>query len=150
MAKEKIEVKAIMLKNYHLPYLIGTKPGEGWLDIPLHGKEARARNRVVSLLAARMQENEKERIVLLEKYGKKDKDNVLVMDEKRHYQLEDQEGFAKDFDELMNTDAVFDILPSNKEDFKVVAQIILEGLRREFNIEETQYYDEMCKAFEKI
>jgi len=84
----------------------------------LHGQESRSRNKIVNLLKERVEEFEKERMSILEKYSEKDKEGKLKTEkfiqqggEKERFVLTDQEKFNKEFQELVNTSkSVFEFL----------------------------------------
>ena len=153
MQKEKTNKPvALVLKNGNLDIL--TK----WLaEAKLHGQRARARNRIVKLIGEKAVMIEKERMIILGKYSKKTKDGELETKEvedvfgkkTRQYVIADQEKFNKQYQSLIDEDAVFDLLPSNREDFKIAKEIVL-NLNVEMDFNQTDVYEQVCSAFEKI
>lgn len=150
------DIKVFAIKKYLLA------PLRMFLDVPLHGREARARNRVLKLFFAVWQEAEEERLKTLNELTEKDEKGKPIMYDKvimrfgkpnqeKHYRLtdENQQKFDKFNEELWNEDAKFDLLPSVKDDFEVVKNLVL-NLNKTFNAEEGMAYDEICEAFEKI
>ena len=123
----------------------------------LYGQESRSRNKIVNLLKERVEEFEKERMSILEKYSEKDKEGKLKTEkfiqqgeEKKRFVLTDQEKFNKEFQELVNTSkSVFDVLPSNRSDFLTVKNIVLNS-NKKLNYEDSEIYDRICTKLEKI
>lgn len=143
-APKKEVVKALSLKNYHLRTMFEI------LESPLHGQEARARNRIARLFKEKQDVLEAERIKLLDKYAKKNEKGEKILDKSgRNYEMEDIDAFQKEYKETLDDAALFDILPSNKSDFSVVKKIVLEW-KKPLGLAETELYEEICQAFEKI
>ena len=123
----------------------------------LYGQESRSRNKIVNLLKERVEEFEKERMSILEKYSEKDKEGKLKTEkfiqqgeEKKRFVLADQEKFNKEFQELVNTSkSVFDVLPSNRSDFLTVKNIVLNS-NKKLNYADGEIYDRICAKLEKI
>jgi len=116
----------------------------------LHGQKSRSRNRITRILKERVDEYEVERRGLLEEYGKKDKEGKLVMTPGGgNFVIVDQKRFTKEFEELLDSNVVIDVLPSNKEDFVVVRDIIL-NLQRDFNYQQGELYESICSKLEKV
>jgi DNA gyrase/topoisomerase IV subunit A len=116
------------------------------VEAMLHGQECRSRNKIIKILKTKLDEFDKERMSLLEKYGEKDADGKRKIDETgKNYILADQEGFNKEYEELLsNSDVILDILPSNKADFGIVKAIIL-NLKRDFNYADGEIYTTLCE-----
>jgi hypothetical protein len=142
--KGKERPSSMTLKNYTL------QPLYIWLSVPLHSKQARARNYFVKIVSEKIKELDSSRIELLEKYSKKDKDGKAII-EKNQYQLEDEhiETYKKEFEELMDETYIIDLLDSNREYLQIVKDIIL-NLDRKFDIAEGATYEEVCQAFETL
>lgn len=157
--EKKSDVKALVLKKYHLKKLIdwltfivrnpGT-PEQVTFPFSLHGPRARVRNRVTMLIQKAYDGVETERLALCDEFGKKDEDNKPVMTETGSFEIEDREAFDKAFTELMDEDIAFDILPSTENDWNVVKNIVIADLRTDMTFHEGIIYEEVCTAFEKI
>ena len=105
----------------------------------IHGQESRSRNRIVNLLKDKVAEFNKERQELINKFGAKGKDGKLKETE-GNYVIEDKKGFEKEINELVeNFKGVFDILPSNRDDF-ISAKGTLDRVEIDMN-----YADEEMK-----
>ena len=150
------EIKALRLKKYHLDPLIK------FLDVPMHGPTARARNKFIKLLSVSWKEAEDERVKLLNSLCEKDKKGVPIMEDRvsvkngqklitPHFKLslKDQEKFTKVNEAMWLEDAVFDVLPSNEDNMFLIKNAVL-NLRREFDATEGAIYDEICEAFELL
>lgn len=137
-------VSSITLKNYHIRPLVQI------LDVPLHGQQARSRNRITSIFTERGRDLEKARLDLIKKFGKKDKEGNTEIDPiTKNYNLENPAEFQKEFQAMMSEDSVFDILPSNRDDFKRIKEVVLD-CKIDFDINGTTVYDEICQVFEKL
>ena len=127
------------------------------IDAMLHGQESRARNKIVNLLKERITEFEKERRAIVEKFGEKDKEGKTKTEkfiqegiEKERFVLKDQEGFNKEFQELISTcKFIFDILPSNKIDFATVKNIVF-NIKKDMNYLDGEIYASLCDKLEKL
>lgn len=140
---------AVRLKNYHLPKLVE------WLNIPLHGQDARVRNRFLKVISPRYNEVDAERVKLLRDLSEKDeKGEPKTIEGGRAFDLtpENREKFAEQMSEINSEEFVIDVLESNRKDLKAVRQLLLGAIseRFEFDIRETDLLDEICQAFEKI
>lgn len=143
-AEKIVKASSIEFKNYMLQPIIA------WLNVPQHGDKARARNRVVKLIAEKYADFEKERLALVEKYSKKDDDGKSVLEEtgdenKKRFIIEDQEAFDAEWKPLRTEIAIFDILPSNRNDWRVVREIF-EKSTVEMDIETTDFYEAILTA----
>ena len=133
-----------------------------WLsELLLRGKECRARNKIVDMIRKKISDFEQERMKLVNKYAEKDEQNNLIIKtdkivvdgkerEQQHYVFvgENRDNFNKEFQELeSNTKFIFDILPSDKEDWEIVKNLIL-NLQKDFDYWEGTIYNEICKKFE--
>lgn len=142
-ATKKQSIDTIKLQNGSLDTVLV------WLNVPLHSKEAIARNRIVEIISEKVKQLEKDRMSLIEKYGERDKENnlIIITDEetkKTHYKLKDKEKFNEDFKALLDTEIIFDILPSNRDYWKTVKNI-WENTKVEMDIETTTFYEEILK-----
>lgn len=134
-------VKSITLKNSQIKIL------SAFIDIPLHSLKARSRNIIYKLINPALQEYETERMKLVQKYGSKNKDGELefIDEEKTQFKIEDTEKFEKAFTKLRDIEIVFDILPSNKEAWKVTKQIV-EETKAEFTVADTIVWEELLES----
>lgn len=120
-------------------------------ELLLHGQESRSRNKIANLLKGTINECEKERIILVEKFAEKDDKGKPKLDaEGQHYLMSDNKGFEKEFKELTtNSKFIIDVLPSNKQDVKIVKNIIL-NTQKDFNYEQGEIYSAICGKLESI
>ena len=116
----------------------------------LHGQESRSRNKIADMLKAKILEFEKERMDLINKWGKKGKDGKTEEKDGK-FVMTDQKKFEEEFKELTLTSSnfVFDILPSNKRYFADVKEIIL-NTKQEMNYADGEVYEKVCEKLEKI
>lgn len=140
-----------------------------WLsEIQLGGIESRERTRFVNILVERIQENEKFRLELLDKYTEKDeegnKKKKMNEFEEEVWDLSPENTilYTKEFGELMDEDFVMDILDGNKQKIKVMKEVVLNtnyvfGPRdtdspqeKIAKIRQMNDYDSWCQAFEKV
>jgi hypothetical protein len=144
--EEKIEVKGLTIKNGHLEKLIG------FLDTPLHGTEARARNKFVTVVGKQIMFLTSERQRILKEYSEKDeKGEAKTINDGKEYDIT-SENLAKvneEMNTLYNSDFVIDILPSNAGEIKMISKLILET-KKEFDLIEGSIYDKVAEAFEAI
>lgn len=95
------------------------------LSAPLHAEKARARNKVLKLVEAEFNNFDTERLELIKQYGKKNADGELELDEAgKNYLIDDLQAFNTAFEILENEEVVFDILPSNREYWKLMIDVI--------------------------
>lgn len=144
--KDKEVVKALSLKNGYLEKLIS------FLDCPLHGVEARARNRFVAVIGKQLSYLDTERQRLLKEYSNKnEKGEPKTIENGTRYDIA-PENLAKVNEELLkiyNEDFLIDILPSTEVDVRIIKQVILKT-PKEFNIEDGAVYDVIAQSFEAI
>lgn len=131
----------LKLKNYQIRVLLEI------LSVPMHGVIARARNKVVSVIGKKAEEVESERIKLIEKYSKKGTDGKSEVAE-GHYVMENLESFQKEYIEVLGVETEFDITETLPE-FRVIREEV-NNSRKEFDVQETVIYEEICEAFKKI
>jgi len=134
---------SLSIKNYLLEFTYKL------LDMPLHGKELIARNKFVKILADKMRELEIGRIDLIKEYAKKDKDGKpKIKKESNEFDLSEENltKFQVEYTNLLKSEAIIDILDSNREEIKIVGDIILNS-KREFGIQEGEQYLEICESF---
>lgn len=154
--------KALKIKNR---YLVGLG---SWLqEQQLSGRESRERTRFVTLLQEQLNDVDKHRNEILEKYvGKDDKGNwKTVVDngkEKLDVPADQEEAFFKEIEDLMDEEFVLDLLEGNKQKIRTVKDILLNtdykfGPRegdsaeeREARIRQAADYEKWCEAFEAI
>jgi hypothetical protein len=140
------EIKALKIKNGHLEKLIG------FLDTPLHGTEARARNKFVTVLGKQIAFLDSERQRLLKENSEKDeKGEAKTIENGAKYDIT-PEALAKVNEEiiaLFNSEYVIDILPSNENEIQIVSKIILET-KKEFGLLDGAVYDAIAQAFEAL
>lgn len=137
--KDSFSIKKNMLKFFIL-----------LLSAPLHSEKARARNKVLKVVEEEFNNFDAERIELIKQYGKKDADGELVRDEeKKTYILEDSKGFDTAFKLLENEEVVFDVLPSNREHWKMMIEVI-DKTSIEMDPEATDTWEEIISALKSI
>lgn len=154
--------KAFKLKNR---YVLGLAT---WLnDQSLAGKDSRERTKFVTLLAAHLNETDKDRVELLKKYAEKDEKGEFKMKEENGKQVYDLlpdklVEFGKEYSELLDEDFIIDILEGNKSKFETVKRIVLDtdykfGPRENDTPEEKDervklmnQYDLWAEAFEEV
>lgn len=127
------------------------------VEVMLHGQESRSRNKIVNLLKERIDEFEKERMPLLDKFSEKDKEGKPKTEkfnqdgmEGERFILANPDEFNKEFQELVNTSKfIFDILPSNSRDFATTKNILL-NLQRNMNYQDGEIYASICEKLEKV
>jgi hypothetical protein len=141
------EAKGLVLKNYLLIPLIGFLARQ-----ELKSKQSRSRYRVIKLLSEKLDENEKIRFEMLNKYGEKDEMGNLKKENGNFILGDNQEKFNKEYDEFMQEDSIFNILPSNENDIEIVHQII-ENTEEKFSSNSRpsfSQFEEFYQAFDLI
>lgn len=145
--EQKIPEKKLTLKNYQLKLLVS------WCDVPLHGKESRARNRFLALCEDHFIDIEKRRIDILKDVAPKDENgNPKLKDDGKTFDL-DESGVEKFKERISSLNSEeFSISPNHdgRKDLKAMKEFVVDRLGdiREFNAFEGQVYDEICTAFE--
>lgn len=162
MSKKNTKEKSLSFKNSHVDSLLSfitevTKTAENGesVDRPLllHGAKARARNKITDILFIKVKEIEKNRFDIIKKYSEKDKggEPKRTEDDKGYVLQKDKIAkFDEEFTKLMEEDCVFDILPSNAEQWRLIKEFVLKDIKTEMDYKQTQAYEEICEAFEKI
>ena len=132
---------AVTFKNKELVEVMG------WLNVPLHSEQARARNKIVDILNTEFEIFEKERIAICDKYtDRTPEDNKPIMQD-GHYKIKDEhkETFDKEWKDLQDAPVTFDILPSNREHWRIVRNVI-EKTNREMDIDQTAFWEKILEA----
>lgn len=156
-------MSAFKIQNKHLVGLAS------WLnELQLGGKESRERTRFVGLLVEKIQETEKFRNELLDKYVEKDKDGQrkkkMNEAEQEVWDISEDniEKYQKEYADLLEDEFVLDSSEGNKEKLKVVKDIVLnttyifgpkEGddmQEKVAKIRQANDYEVWCKAFETV
>ena len=147
VAKEG-KANTIVLKNDDLATFIA------WLNIPLHSEKAIARNRIVELLKKEANNFNSDRLAMLEPFKELDADKkpIMVIDEsdnKEHFKLNDNAGWKATWEALLKKEVIFDVLPSNRTNWRIVRDIIA-NTKNEMDIETTEWYEGVLTALSKI
>lgn len=125
-----------------------------WLSkLPLGGKESRERTRFLRLTSPFIQDFEKSRVELAQKYARKDESGnpVKVRDEKGERYDFDPMGivtFTQELAELLKEEIVIDILPSNRQTLVFIKTITL-NTDFQFSGDDAEWYDSVCGIFEE-
>ncbi len=147
--------KALRLKNFQL------LPLATWLGkLQLHGAESRYRTRFIKLLSDRIEEMDKERILLCEKYQDKnkkkepiylDKDGKDTTDKANmsSYKITDMDGFNKEYLVYLNEEFAIEITASNQDTIYGVRGSLL-NTDEKFSGQEAALYEAWSEAFEAI
>lgn len=143
----------IELVNFHLMYLLGSPSNglRGMLDVPLHGRALRARNRVVAILRERGSDQEANRIAILKELAEKDeKGEPKMKADKSGFDLtpENLAKFQQQYNELLNEPMVLDVLPSNADDLRLALDV-LRNTTVDMDIKTSEVWEFVIAAFEK-
>ena len=135
---------SITFKNGHL------RPLMKWLDVPLHGMQARLRGRFVRTLQDRFQEIEDARIALLKELCDKDEKGEPIMEPGDRYKLSPENLIAlnKHHTDMLEESYVIDVLDSNRETLQGVRQLLKES-KLEMDSNESQTYDTIMTIWEE-
>lgn len=142
----KIEVKSLKIKIGLLEKFIS------FLDVPLHGVEARVRNRFITILGKKLIVLNQEKQKILGEHSEKDENGkTKFLEEGKKYDItpENLKIATKEIDSLYAEDCIIDILPSNEKEIAIVRNLLFDT-KQEFSIVDGSAYDEICKAFESI
>jgi len=125
-----------------------------WLDVPLHSEKARARNRIVAILKSFYEESEETRMKIVEKFARKEADGTLkiltdVVTGSTSYDIADRKRFDEAWIKAQAVQYTFDILPSNRDHWRVVRGIF-ENTKIEMDIDMTDTWEEIITALEQI
>ncbi|MDX5474127.1 MAG: DUF1617 family protein, partial [Bacillaceae bacterium] len=102
----------------------------------------------IKILDEREKEISQFRNEIVQKYGKKDKNGDLVIEDNQ-YILEDPVTFNKEMNELMSEEFIIDETESNKELLTHI-RTILESSKQTFKGTDAFLYDQWCEAFENM
>lgn len=142
--KQKEKTTSFEVKGYHL------KPLKLWLDIPMHREKAIARNKIVKLINEKLNEYEENRLLLVKEYAKKDAEGEAIMTEDgENYEMDDLKGFVEAFGVIKNAPVIFDLLPSNRNEWRTIRDII-KKTDIEMDVITTEFWEEVTSAMEKI
>ena len=131
-----------------------------WLhELNLSGRQSRVRTRFVKTLSDRYQENEKFRQELIEKYGKKDKGQLVKTEDGKSYVLGDKEKFVQELQDLLEEQFVVTL---DNNDANTLKEMVLdtdyvfgpkEGTTPEEKAAKSRQandYEVWCKSFEEM
>jgi len=149
------ESKHLTFKHYHLV------PLGNWLQgLELPGRKSRARNRfITNILTPRIKEIEDTRIGMLGKYSNKDKDGKPLMKKMPDgstgdvFDLKDQEGFRKEFNEYQEEEFIIDVTKSNEQDINIVKDLVLNTDEKFKDVPGNMMatlYSQWCDVLEKL
>lgn len=142
--EKKEKVNSFSIQNIKL------KPLYVWLSIPQHSERAIARNRVVALIKEKMQEFENDRLQLIEEHVKlDDKNERMTTEDGSEFLMKDDAAFDAAWEVLKKQHVTFDILPSNREHWRIAREIV-KGTNDEMDIATTDFYEEILTALENI
>jgi hypothetical protein len=143
--KEKApSVEGVSLKYYML------QPIVQFLNIPLHSEKAIARNRIVKLISEKHEELEAVRMDLIKEHAEKDADGSPKMSEdKSHYIMKDDAAFDAEWQVLKNQEVVFDLLPSNRNYWRVAREII-KYTKEQMTYEKTEIWEAIVEALATV
>ena len=146
MKEDNTNVKVLTFKNSSLEVLMNI------LNIPLHGSEARLRNKFISLIDKQLTviRNEKQRI--LHKYTKKDESgNLKTIEEGKNLDIpsEDFKKIQNEMNEFLEKKHTIEISERNKSAIKLVTKLVLET-NKTFDVKDGTNYDEVAQSFENI
>lgn len=140
-----------------------------WLaEQPLGGRESRERSRFVTVASEHLQEVEKERKEIIEKFANKDEDGkpkiITVDNGDSRYDIPDEKKaeMEKEYLDLLDEEWVLDVSEGNKAKIKTTRDILLnteykfgpkEGDTTEEQIAKVRQandYDKWCQFFEVL
>lgn len=144
--KETKKADSFSLKNYMLKLL------NVMLSVPLHSEKASARNKVLKLIAEKLELFEEDRMEIIKKYAKKDNEGELVMevtDKGKNYILEDEKSFSTEYEVIAQQEVIFDILPSNRGNWKLMLDVI-KDTKLEMDPSDTEAWETIIEALKTI
>ncbi len=135
-------MKTLKLKNSQLEILFKILDG----DLPF--SRSRRRKVFTDILQEKYKAREEARNVLLNKFSKKDdKGKPVIVDNK--YDIEDMEGFQKEFLVLYSEDVIIDLPPSVEEVLPVIKELV-EKTDIVVKDSEVEMIENIIKAFNDI
>ena len=146
MKEDNTKVKVLVFKNSSLEVLMNI------LNIPLHGSEARLRNKFISLIDKQLTVIRNERQRILHKYTKKDESgNLKTVEGGKSFDIspDDLKKFRNEMKEFLEKEHPIEVSDKNKSAVKIASKLVLET-NKTFNVEEGADYDEIAQAFENI
>lgn len=140
--KEKVNSFAIQNKNL--------KPLYVWLSVPQHSQRAIARNRITSLIKEKLEEFEADRLELVNQHVKlNDKNERETTADGKVFVMKDEDAFQAAWELLRSEYVTFDILPSNREYWRIAREIV-KDTNEELDIASTNLYEEVLTGLENI
>ena len=144
----------IGLKRFHLIYLLGSPENgvRGLLDVPLHGRHLRGRNRVVALLREASSQHEAERIAKLKTLAAKDdkgEAKIRPVELGGGYDLAPDalKEFRKWYGESMNGAMSLAVTPETRDDLRTALDI-LRNTDVAMDIKTSDVHEAIVEAFE--
>jgi hypothetical protein len=135
-------MKTLKIKNSHLEILFKILDG----DLPF--SRSRRRKIFTDILQEKYKAREDARMVLLNKFSKKDAEGKPVMNG-NSYDIEDMKGFETEFLVLYAEDVIIDLPPSVEEVLPVIKELV-EGTDIVVKDSETQMVEDIIKAFNNV
>lgn len=120
------------------------------LNLKLRGFENRMRNKFLKLLTNHLKTVQEEHIDLLKEYCKTNEQNeflTITQDGKTFYDIDDVEGFQKQYVKLMEESLYIEVNDGTIEMLSSVKNIIL-NCDMEFSGNEALKYESYCELFE--
>lgn len=116
----------------------------------MHREKAIARNKIVKLIDEKLNEFEENRLALVKDYAKKDAKGELMMTEDgENYEMNDLKGFIEAFSIVKDGPVIFDLLPSNRNEWRTVRDII-KKTDIEMDVLTTEFWEQVTGAMENI
>lgn len=151
-ANDEETIGALTFKVQQLMYL------RLWLDVPMHGQDARTRNQFMKLILPTLQEAEEDRIAKCKELAEKDGEgNAKMIDGVKgqsQFDLspENKKALEEYLAKAYNEELTIDVLPSNRKLLKATKVLVFDkiGEAEQFGMEEGRVYSDICEAFEKV
>jgi hypothetical protein len=121
------------------------------LDFKLKGTKNRKRNKFIKLLQNHLREMQEEHKEILNEFCKKDEKGefkTIIKDGKSFYDIDDVEGFQREYGALMDDYLFIEVNEGNMDMLLAVKEIILNN-DNEFSGKEALKYESYCEMFEE-
>lgn len=119
------------------------------LELNLKGKESRMRTRFMKTLQEQVEVIRGEHQELIKQFAKFEGDEPVIVekDGQQVYDVEDLDGFNKEYNELMLEQFVIEVTEANKDMIEVVRKAVIE-CDKEFSGNDALVFDRYCEIME--
>ena len=122
-----------------------------WLNAPLHGEQARARNKFAKIIKDQYEKSLSGRTDILKKYADKDKKTKEAIIKDGLYQMPDTtlEKAKADMNKFLDKETIYEVTKSEKPLIRIIVKI-LNDAKIPLDIANGEIYDQIMTELEKV